>query len=91
MVLVANCRCLKISLWLTNRLQRVILLMALHLSKWESGVPQSSAYMNGIGFGVSSTLRLFADDCILYCVTDSPRGTKILQQGLNLIIEWCKR
>ena len=66
-----------ISLWLTNRLQRVTVDDT--ASKWvrvKPGVPQGTVlgpqlfliYMNDIGFGVSSTLRLFADDCILYHV-----------------------
>ena len=88
-----------ISLWLTNRLQRVTVDGA--ASKWvrvKSGVPQGTVlgpllfliYINDIGFGVSSTLRLFADDCILYRVIDSPRDSEILQQDLNLITQWCK-
>ena len=34
--------------------------------------------------------QLFAEDCMLYHVIDSPRYTEILQQDLNLITEWCK-
>ena len=39
--------------------------------------------------GVSSTLRLFADDRLIYRVIDSTRDSELLQQDLNLITEWC--
>ena len=77
------------------------LLMALYPGAWvrvKSGVPQGTVlgpllfliYTNDIGSGISSTLKLFGDDCILYGVIDIPRDTEILQQDLNLITEWCK-
>ena len=69
--------------------------------KWvrvKSGVPQGTVlgpllfliYINDIGTNISSTLRLFADDCLLYRVINSPQDAELLQQDLNLIIEWCR-
>jgi len=89
-----------ISLWLTNRKQRVIVDGA--ESKWvrfKSGMPQSTVlgpllfliFINDIGIGISSTLRLFADDCLLYRVIDSTRDAELLQHDLHLITEWCKQ
>ena len=89
-----------ILLWLTNRMQRVTVDGA--ASKWvrvKSGVPQGTVlgpllfltFINDIGTDISSTLRLFADDCLLYHVIDSARDVELLQHDLNLITEWCKR
>ena len=47
--------------------------------------------LNDIGIGVSSTLRLFADDCLMYRVIDSTRDAELLQHYLHLITEWCKQ
>ena len=88
-----------ISLWLTNRLQRVTVDGA--TSTWvqvKSGVPQGTVlgpllflvYINDIGNNISSTLRLFADDCLLYRVIDSLEDVYLLQQDLNLIANWCQ-
>ena len=89
-----------ISLWLTNRKQRIIVDGA--ESKWvcvKSGVPQGTVlgpllfliFINNIGISISSTLRLFADECLLYRVIDSTRDAKLLQHDLHLITEWCKQ
>jgi len=88
-----------ISIWLTNRKQRVIVDGA--ESKWvrvKAGVPQGTVlgpllfliFINDIAVGISSTLRLFADDCLLYQVIDSSRDAELLQYDLHLITEWCK-
>jgi len=69
--------------------------------KWvrvKSGVLQGTVlgpllfltFINNIGTDNSSTLRLFADDCLLYRVIDSAKDVEILQHDLNLITEWCK-
>ena len=89
-----------ISLWLTNRKQRVVVDGA--ESKWvraKSGVLQGTVlgpllfliFINDIGNGISSALRLFTDDCLLYRVIDSTRDAKLLQHDLHLITEWCKQ
>ena len=70
-------------------------------SKWvrvKPGVPQGTVlgpllfliFINDIAVGTSCTLRLFADDCLLYQVIDSARDAELLQHDLHLITEWCK-
>ena len=61
--------------WLTTRKQRVVLdgeaSSEVHV---DSGVPQGTVlgplmfllYVNDIGEGVNSEVKLFADDCLLY-------------------------
>ena len=84
---MGNCAVLvRLTLWLTNRLQCVTVDgTASRLVQDKSGVPQGTVlgpllfllYINNIRYGISSTLRLFADDCTLYCVIDSSRDTHI--------------
>ena len=57
--------------WLTNRTQSVVVdSTSLQPMPVLSGVQQSLMFLlydiNDIAAGVSSTLRLFADDCLLY-------------------------
>ena len=60
-----------------------------------SGVPQGTVlgpllfllYINDLTNEVSS-IRLFADDCILYQVIKSKNGSIILQHDLNLLSQW---
>ena len=62
----------------------------------QSGVPQGTVlgplifllYINDINSGVSSKLRLFADDCILYRTIISQDDNLHLQSDLDLIIKW---
>ena len=83
--------------WLTQRVQRVVV-NGSH-STWlsvESGVPQGSVlgpllfliYINDIVKDISSNLRLFADDCLLYCVITSEEDSALLQNDLNTIFTW---
>jgi len=41
-------------------------------------------YVNDIGLGVTSTVRLFADDCLLYRTIDTDRDSSILLQYLTM-------
>ena len=43
---------------------------------------------NDINVGISSSLRLFADDCVLYRIIESDKDQNCLQSDLNLIFEW---
>ena len=62
----------------------------------ESGVPQGSAlgsslflyYINDIPAGLTSTIRLFADDTIAYLAIKSNRDALTLQQDLDTLSNW---
>lgn len=64
-----------------------------------SGVPQGSVlgpllfllYMNDISKGISSCIRLFADDCVLYRVVKGPDDYNELQKDLDKVAEWCDK
>lgn len=63
----------------------------------KSGVPQGSVlgpilflmYINDLHFNIASSIRLFADDCVIYRPIKSPRDHIILQDDLNVISDWC--
>ena len=89
-----------ISSWLTKRTQRVVIKG--HSSTYvhvDSGVPQGTVlgplmfllYINDITTNISSHIRLFADDCVLYRVVQSHQDHQHLQHDLNLIIQWTKQ
>ena len=70
-----------------------------HLSSWvdvSSGVPQGSVlgpalfllYINDIQDNISSRIRLFADDSIVYREIHSDLDHTILQQDLQTLAEW---
>ena len=82
--------------WLTQRKQRVIVDGL--ASVWvpvKSGVPQGTVlgplmfliYINDIGDNISSSLRLFANDCILYRTITSSEDSIQLQHDLDNIFE----
>ena len=63
----------------------------------QSGVPQGTGcpwplmfllYINDINCGISSKLRLFADDCILYRTISDQNDHFHLQTDLDLIVKW---
>ncbi len=83
--------------FLTQRLQRVTINGT--PSTWEkvlSGVPQGTVlgphlfllFINDIGDGISSKIRLFADDCLVYRAIKSPADETILQNDLDRLVDW---
>ena len=64
-----------------------------------SGVPQGTVlgplmfllYINDISAGINSSIRLFADDCVLYRVIKSTEDHEHLQQDLNTLVKWTEQ
>ena len=89
-----------IQTWLTNRTQKVVVEGETSSSlKVLSGIPQGTVlgplmfllYINDISAGINSSIRLFADDCVLYRVIKSTEDHKHLQQDLNTLVEWTEQ
>ena len=63
-----------------------------------SGVPQGTVlgplmflmYINDIDENISLTVRLFADDCVMYRIIDSLEDSLCLQRDLSTILNWTK-
>ena len=53
-----------------------------------SGSPPFLLYINDITAGISSTIRLFADDCIVYRVIKSDSDCSVLQSDINYMHCW---
>ena len=89
-----------IEAFLRGRQQRVV--VEGHHSTWSpvtSGVPQGSIlgplifliFINDIGDDLTSTTKLFADDCALYRQIKSSNDTKILQNDVNRLHSWSQK
>ena len=63
-----------------------------------SGVPQGSVlgpllficYVNDMPDKIKSTLKLYADDALLYREIHSPEDSKILQEDINMLQQWAE-
>lgn len=86
-----------ISSFLQDRHQRVV--VGGEHSKWvkvKSGVPQGTVlgpllfllYINDLPDNISSRVRLFADDCVLYLIITSDHDAARLQDDLNKLAAW---
>ena len=61
-----------------------------------SGVPQGTVlgpllfllYINDIGLGITSHVKLFADDCLVYRQIKTPADCRELQKDLDLLTQW---
>lgn len=71
--------------------------MSSPLSEVTSGVPQGSVigpllfliFINDLPSDITSSIRLFADDCIIYRKITSPSDHTALQQDLDRVTTWC--
>ena len=84
--------------WLTKRQQRVVLdNKASDYLPVKSGIPQGTVlgplmfllYINDIDQNISSTIRLFTDDCIMYRTVTTREEASSLQYDLDKIYDWC--
>ena len=85
--------------FLTDRKQRVVI--GGDHSEWAdvaSGVPQGTVmgpllflvYINDLPDNIKSSVRLFADDCVIYKEIKSNQDAKILQKDLETLSAWEK-
>ena len=83
--------------WLTMRTQKVIVEGERSKDKRVlSGVPQGTVlrplmfllYINDTDTNICSSIRHFADDCILYRIIETPDDHQHLQSDLNSLIQW---
>ena len=86
-----------ISNWLIGRTQRVVVGGECSQdSQVKSGVPQGTVlgplmfllYINDIGAHTGSSIRLFADDCLLYRVIQDANDAQALQNDLAQMCSW---
>jgi len=45
-------------------------------------------YINDIAVGLSSTVRLFADDTMLYLTVQNNKDAELLQHDLDMLCQW---
>ena len=86
-----------ISAWLVGRTQKVVVDGASSsASSVKSGVPQGTVlgpllfilYINDIDNNTTSSIRLFADDCLLYRVIRTVQDAEALQKDLSQLCRW---
>ena len=89
-----------ISSWLTKRNQRVVVDgKSSDTAFVKSGVPQGTVlgplmflvYINDINESISSSIRLFADDCVVYNTISTLHDAEQLQNDLNNICTWSEK
>ena len=91
-----------IKCWLISRTQNVVVEgESSNPAYVKSGVPQGTVlgplmfliYINDIADQIhkGTTIRLFADDCLLYRVIQSTDDTAILQADLNSVVNWSNK
>ena len=89
-----------ISNFLMRRKQRVVI--GGDSSDWvrvQSGIPQGTVlgpllfliYINDIADQITSTVRLFADDCVLYRTVSKDADADLLQKDLDRLCSWEKK
>jgi hypothetical protein len=85
--------------FLTDRTQKVLVDGACsEEGKVTSGVPQGSVlgptlfliFINDISNQINSTMRLFADDCLLYREIKGPEDHNTLQRDLHTLYDWSR-
>ena len=83
--------------WLSERFQKVVLDgQASDPVQVLSGLPQGSVlgpvlflvFINDLLENIRSSVRLFADDCVLYRNIESPMDCQNLQDDLNSLAQW---
>ena len=86
-----------ITSWLSGRSQKVVLDgQASDPAPVLSGVPQGSdlgpvlflIFINDLPDNIRSSVRLFADNCVLFRNINSPKDCEILQEDLNSLARW---
>ena len=90
-----------VTAFLTGREQRVIIQgQSSSWAKVTSGVPQGTAlgpllfliYINDLASAIQhSSIRLFADDCVLFKAIRSASDCQGLQEDLNNVQNWCAK
>ena len=89
-----------ISSWLTNRSQRVTPdCTSSNEVNVRSGLPQGTVlgllmfliYINDIGENITSNLRLFADDSLVYFAIETPQDCLTLQKDLDKLSLWASK